>query len=75
MSLLTTATTSITHIPSFVKTLAYERVYHQFEKPNDALGNRYRNPLARLYDPILNFFRKAARTLERVEITVRLRPY
>ena len=75
MSLLTTATTSITNIPSFVKTLAYERVYHQFEKPNDALGNRYRNPIAKLYDPVLNFFREAARIFGRIEITVRLRPY
>jgi len=75
MSLLTTATTSITHIPSFVKTLAYERVYQQFEKPNDALGNRYRNSLAKLYDPVLNFFRKGVRIFKRIEITVRLKPY
>ena len=75
MSLLTTATTSITHIPSYVKTLAYERAYQQFEKPNDALGNRYWNPIAKLYDSVLNFFGKGLGVFKRIEITIRLRFY
>gem|GEM_PF-5399442 len=44
-----------------VKGLTYERLYQQFERPHDALSNRYRNPVVRMYDRILSACRRIVR--------------
>lgn len=66
--------TTVGQVPQYVKGLAYERVYQPFERPHDALGDRYRNPFARLYSKILNVCRLVPRVFSRIEITVKIRP-
>ncbi|MCI0561427.1 MAG: hypothetical protein MN733_23315 [Nitrososphaera sp.] len=69
---------SISNTPFYVKGLTYDRVYQRFERPHDALGNRFRNPVARVYDFVLNSclsaFRRIFSPLARIEITIRMRP-
>jgi hypothetical protein len=64
----------ISHAPLYVKGLTYDRLYQQFERPHDALGNRYRNPVARAYDRVLDVCRRLVRPFARIEIVVRIRP-
>jgi hypothetical protein len=69
--------TTVGQVPRYVKGLAYERVYQPFERPHDALGSRYRNPLARLAGKILDILRivpRAFSRIGRIEITVRMKP-
>jgi hypothetical protein len=76
---------SIGHAPRYVRGLTYgtyDRIHERFEKPHDAMGNRYRNPVARLYDRVLNTLTKAItspirgieNSLRRIEISIRIRP-
>lgn len=72
---------SIGHAPYYVKGLTYDRLHERFERPHHALGNRYRNPLARAYDIVLSSlrsfaspFRNFVNPLSRIEISIRLRP-
>lgn len=72
---------SIGHAPSYVKGLTYDRLHQQFERPAHALGNRYRNPVARIYDRIVVALRSMAipirgigNTFRRIEISIRLKP-
>jgi hypothetical protein len=72
---------SIGHAPSYVKGLTYDRLHQQFERPHNALGNRYRNPVERLYDRVLTAFRSITipirglqSTISRIEISIRIRP-
>jgi len=72
---------TVIHVPRYVRSITVDRVYQQFEKPHDALGNRHHNPLSRLYHTILNLFLVVPRTLRilpetvsRIEIAVRIRP-
>ena len=64
----------ISHAPLRVKSLTYDRVYQQFERPHDALGNQYRNPVARVYDWILSACTRLVRPIARIEIVIRLKP-
>lgn len=71
----------ISHTPNYVKGLTYDRLHQKFERPHHALGNRYRNPISRVYDRIVSAFRSIAgpirgieNSLRRIEISVRLRP-
>jgi hypothetical protein len=61
-------------VPMCVKSLTYERLYQQFEPARDGPGNRYRNPVARVYDRILSVCRRIVRRLGRIEIVVRIKP-
>jgi len=65
---------SIGQAPLYVKGLTYDRLYQQFERPHHALGNRYRNPIARAYDKILIACRRIFSPLARIEIAIRIRP-
>ena len=76
---------SIGQAPHYVKGLTYDRLHQQFERPHNALGNRYRNPVERAYDTVMTAFRTAgwtvqqyiqgfAGTFRRIEISVRIRP-
>ena len=80
--------TSVIGVPRYVRSITYERVYQQFERPHDALGNRHQNPFTRLYRKIVNIcrivpqslrtaqhsFRIVPESLSRIEIVVRVRP-
>ena len=61
-------------VPQYVKGYTYDRLHQQFERPHHALGNRYRNPVARIYDRIAATFFRIANPLRRIEISIRLRP-
>ena len=72
---------SIGHAPHYVKGLTYDRLHQQFERPHNALGNRYRNPIERVYDKVLTAFKSIAapirgfeNAIRRIEISVRIRP-
>ena len=72
---------SIGHAPHYVKGLTYDRLHQQFERPHNALGNRYRNPVERLYDGVVAAFKSIAspirgmgNSVRRIEISIRLRP-
>ncbi|MGI0016416.1 MAG: hypothetical protein ACREBU_23595, partial [Nitrososphaera sp.] len=65
---------SIGHAPLYVKGLTYDRLYQQFERPHHALGNRYRNPIARAYDMVMYACRRILSPLTRIEIAIRIRP-
>ena len=72
---------SIGQAPQYVKGLTYDRLHQQFERPHNALGNRYRNPVEQLYDRVLVAFRYIANpirafesSLRRLEISIRIRP-
>jgi len=71
----------ISHAPQYVKGLTYDRLHQRFERPHHALGNRYRNPVARVYDRILGALQSAANPirsfeslLRRIEISIKIRP-
>jgi hypothetical protein len=71
----------IGHAPSYVKGLTYDRLHQQFERPHNALGNRYRNPVERLYDRVLTAFRSITvpirglqSAISRIEVSIRIRP-
>lgn len=61
-------------VPHYVKGYTYDVLHQQFERPHHALGNRYRNPVARVYDRIAAAFLRIANPLRRIEISIRLRP-
>ena len=72
---------SIGQAPTYVKGLTYDRLHERFERPHNALGNRYRNPVERVYDNIVSAFRSITNpirgfesALRRIEISVRIRP-
>ena len=72
---------SIGHAPTYVKGLTYDRLHQQFERPHNALGNRYRNPVERVYDRVLTAFRSMVQpirgfesAIRRIEISIRIRP-
>jgi hypothetical protein len=80
--------TSVIRVPRYVRSITYDRVYQQFEKPHDALGNRHQNPITKLYRKILEIcgivpqslrmvqrsLRIVPQSLSRIEIVVRVRP-
>jgi len=73
--------TTVVKVPRYVRSIAVDRVYQQFEKPHDALGNRHQNPFAKFYRAVLNLCMIVPRTLRivpdtvsRIEIAVRIRP-
>jgi len=69
---------SISYAPQFVKGHTYDKLYQRFERPHHALGNRYRNPFARVYDIVrgscLGACRRVFGPLARIEISIRMRP-
>ena len=72
---------SIGQAPQYVKGLTYDRLHELFERPHNAMGNRYRNPVERLYDRIVVAFTSIANpirafesSLRRLEISIRIRP-
>ena len=72
---------SIGHAPSYVKGLTYDRLHERFERPHNALGNRYRNPIEHVYDRMMTAIKSAANPIRglqnfirRIEISIRLRP-
>jgi hypothetical protein len=72
---------SIGHAPQYVKGLTYDRLHERFERPHNALGNRYRNPIQRVFDRIVITFRSIANpirgfenSIRRIEISIRIRP-
>ena len=80
--------TSVIEVPRYVRSVTYDRVYQQFERPHDALGNRHQNPFTRLYRKIVNIcrivpqsfrmaqhsFKIVPESLSRIEIVLRVRP-
>lgn len=72
---------SIGQAPLYVKGLTYDRLHERFERPHNAMGNRYRNPVERLYDRIVVAFSSIANpirafesSIRRLEISIRIRP-
>jgi hypothetical protein len=72
---------SIGHAPQYVKGLTYDRLHERFERPHNAMGNRYRNPVEQLYDRVIVAFRSITgpirafeSCLRRLEISIRIRP-
>lgn len=72
---------SIGHAPQYVKGLTYDRLHERFERPHNAMGNRYRNPVEQLYDRVVVAFRSITgpirafeSSLRRLEISIRIRP-
>jgi len=80
--------TTVILVPRYVRSITYDRVYQQFERPHDALGNRHQNPFTKIYHKILNICRIVPQrlkivqqsvmfvpqSLSRIEIVVRVRP-
>ncbi|HEV8404982.1 MAG TPA: hypothetical protein VGQ13_03655 [Nitrososphaera sp.] len=80
--------TTVIQVPRYVRSITYDKVYQQFERPHDALGNRHQNPFNRIYRKIVNIssivignlrtvqrsFRIVPQSLSRIEIVVRVRP-
>ncbi len=73
--------TTVIRVPRYIRSIAVDRVYQQFERPHDALGNRHHNPLSKLYHTVLNLcmivlqaLRIIPDTVSRIEIAVRIRP-
>jgi len=55
--------TSVIRVPRYVRSITYDRVYQQFERPHDALGNRHQNPFTSLYRRIVNICRIVPQSL------------
>lgn len=64
---------SVSGVPQYVRARTYDRLSQQFERPHHALGNRYRNPIARLYDRAIGLCMRMVRPLGRIEIVVKVR--
>lgn len=64
----------IKRAPLYVKDLTYDRIHQPFERPHDALGNRYRNPVAKVYSIFLGLCKRIVKPFSRIEIMVRIKP-
>jgi hypothetical protein len=64
----------IKRAPLYVKDLTYDRIRQPFERPHDALGNRHRNPIARVYSMFVDFCKRIVKPFSRIEIVVRIKP-
>lgn len=67
-----TVSTRLTHK---MRESTYDRWKDEFERPHNALGNRYRNPIRRFSDRVIQIFLAPFRAIGRIEISVRMRPY
>jgi len=72
MSLLNQITPTL--FTSYFRALSYEKLHQRFERPNDALGYRHRNPLTRIYYKFSELCQVIVGPLLRIEITIRLKP-
>jgi hypothetical protein len=63
-----------TQVTSYIKILSYDKLYQKFQRPNDALGYRHHNPIARFFDKFSLLCQMIIRPLFRIEIIVRLKP-
>jgi hypothetical protein len=63
-------------ISNRLKESTYNRWKEDFETPRNALGNRYRNPIRRFSDKVVQIILAPFRAVSRVQISVsvRIRP-
>lgn len=65
---------TVTHAPSIVKGMTYDKLHDKFERPSDALGYMHRNPLRKMFNIFSGYLYDFVNFVSRIEFSVRIRP-